>query len=86
MVQEEAPPPFRIVSMRYLVLSAAGDDDDAPPPPLWLVSPSRLPAAAIFGFVEINADAEADAEPSNGLVLVVTGAGLLTIGFGNCLA
>lgn len=86
-----------IVSMRYFVLyfsccSAEEDEDE----PLDSIA-SRLPAAAMFGFVEISAEADAVAdaeeeeeeakaapgEASSGLLLGVVGIALFAAGLGN---
>lgn len=80
-----------IVSMRYFVLylSRCCDDEEAE---LESIA-SRLPAAAMFGLVEIRAeaDAEADAEEAkaapgeanSGLLLGVVGSTLFDAGLGN---
>lgn len=90
-VQEEAPPPFNIVNMRYVVLLVAVA--------AFLTAASRL-AAAIFGLAEINAAVAASADvaaededelplraASNGLVFAllrsVPAAVGLVGGFGN---
>lgn len=83
-----------IVSMRYFVLyfsccSAEEDEEE----PLDSIA-SRLPAAAMFGFVEISAEADADAEEeeeakvapgeaSSGLLLGVVVIALFAAGLGN---
>lgn len=82
--------------MRYFVLyfsccSAEEDEDE----PLDSIA-SRLPAAAMFGFVEISAEADAVAdaedeeegkaapgEASSGLLLGVVGIALFAAGLGN---
>lgn len=74
MVQDEAPPPFNMVNIRYEVLpiyeaadcsTEEGVVDDVTTNGV----PSRL---AIFGFeAEINADEEADAEDDVERVLLV---------------
>lgn len=70
-MQEEAPPPFNIVSMRYVVLLVAVA--------AFLTAASRL-AAAIFGLAEINAavaaSAEAEAEDKDELLLRAASNGL----------
>lgn len=79
--------------MRYFVLylSRCCDDEEAE---LESIA-SRLPAAAMFGLVEISAEAEADAEAdaeeakaapgeaNSGLLLGVVGSTLFDAGLGN---
>lgn len=82
--------------MRYFVLyfscCSAEEDEDEPVDSI----ASRLPAAAMFGFVEISAEADAVAdaedeeedkaapgEASSGLLLGVVGIALFAAGLGN---
>lgn len=88
-MHEEAPPPLSIVSMRYFVLYFSEEEE----PEVDSIA-SRLPAAAMFGLVEISAEADAVAdaeeeakaapgEASSGLLLGVVGSALFAAGLGN---
>lgn len=81
-----------IVSMRYFVLYFSEEEE----PEVDSIA-SRLPAAAMFGLVEISAEADAVAdakeeeeeakaapgEASSGLLLGVVGSALFAAGLGN---
>lgn len=81
--------------MRYFVLyfSELDEEEDEEEDELESIA-SRLPAAAMFGLVEISAEAEADAteeeeakaapgEANSGLLLGVVGSALFAAGLGS---
>lgn len=83
-----------IVSMRYFVLYFSELKEEEEEDALESIA-SRLPAAAMFGLVEISAEADADAaeedeeakaapgEANSGLLLGVVGSTLFAAGLGS---